>query len=219
MGKYRAVLWDLDGTLIASTDTYYKTLASLCDRFSFSLPQTLPSGACLYTVWKSLIHQDGPQLTFDSFLDELHEACLSPLTPASLRDNVEEVLSLLNQAQIKQSCVSNAMAYYINEALAKTEIASYFDHYIGRDHVEEGKPSPVPYLTSSQSFKMNPIDCLVIEDTPLGVEAAKKAGMTVVAFPNEHSRNDSFNQADYIVEDIHQVYEFLQLENLFRAAG
>ncbi|AIL12490.1 hypothetical protein IM40_01435 [Candidatus Paracaedimonas acanthamoebae] len=219
VSKYKAVLWDLDGTLIASTHTYYKTLASLCDRFSFTVPKIVPSGACLYTMWESLIHPEGPQLTFENFLDEIHEACLSPLTPASLRDNIAEVVEALNQAQIKQSCVSNSMTYYINEALTKTEIALYFEHWIGRDNVEEGKPSPVPYLTSSASLQIDPIDCLVIEDTPLGVEAAKRAGMTAVAFPNEHSGITSFSQADYIVKDIRQLYDFFESESLSHAEG
>ncbi|MBN9342926.1 MAG: hypothetical protein BGO76_07030 [Caedibacter sp. 38-128] len=219
MGKYKAVLWDLDGTLIASPNTYYKTLENLCDRFSFSVPKTVPAGACLYTMWDSLIHQGSPQLTFENFLDEIHDACLSHLTPASLRDNIGEVVLTLNKTQFKQACVSNGMAYYINEALMKTEIAPYFEHWIGRDNVAEGKPSPVPYLTSSLSFKIEPTDCLVIEDTPLGVDAAKRAGMTAVAFPNEHSRDASFSQADYIVEDIRELYELLGVERLSRVVG
>ncbi len=45
--------------------------------------------------------------------------------------------------------------------------------------VEEGKPSPVPYLSAAEQLGARPEDCLVIEDAPTGVEAGLRAGMTV----------------------------------------
>jgi sugar-phosphatase len=55
------------------------------------------------------------------------------------------------------------------------------EHLITADDVERGKPDPQPYLAGAAVLAVDPVDCLVIEDAPAGIEAGKAAGMTVLA--------------------------------------
>mgnify|MGYP001823509867 CR=1 FL=1 len=58
------------------------------------------------------------------------------------------------------------------------------------DDVEHGKPAPDPYLRAAELLGMDPAACLVVEDAPAGVQAAKSAGATVLALRTTHGRAD-----------------------------
>ncbi len=61
------------------------------------------------------------------------------------------------------------------------ELGDTFDYVATRDDVENGKPDPEIYLLVAGELGIDPGDCLVIEDSPTGVQAALNAGMLVVA--------------------------------------
>lgn len=75
-----------------------------------------------------------------------------------------------------------------------------FDVIITFDDVKRGKPSPEGYLLAAKQLAVKPTHCLVFEDTPFGIAAAKKAGMTVVALTTTHNENELQN-ADQIVSN------------------
>ena len=67
------------------------------------------------------------------------------------------------------------------------------------DDVFEGKPHPEPYVRAAEALDVAPSDCVVIEDTPAGIESALRAGMRVVAFESTHERG-ALCDADMIVD-------------------
>jgi mannitol-1-/sugar-/sorbitol-6-phosphatase len=67
--------------------------------------------------------------------------------------------------------------------------------------VERGKPDPEGYLTAARRLGVNPVEALVVEDAPPGIEAAKAAGMAAVALPTTHAR-DELGAADVVIESL-----------------
>ncbi len=61
------------------------------------------------------------------------------------------------------------------------------DVFVTSDDVQRGKPDPEPYLTAAGRLDLTPPDCLVVEDSPTGVSAAKAAAMRVVALLTTHA--------------------------------
>jgi sugar-phosphatase len=61
---------------------------------------------------------------------------------------------------------------------------------VGADDVSRGKPDPEPYLLAAQRLRLSPGRCLVIEDAPAGIEAARRAGMQVIAVTATHIGQD-----------------------------
>ena len=72
------------------------------------------------------------------------------------------------------------------------------------DDIENGKPSPDPYLRAAELLGVDPARCLVVEDAPAGVQAAKAAGATVLALRTTHPRED-LESADYHTDGLHSV--------------
>ena len=72
------------------------------------------------------------------------------------------------------------------------------------DDVTNGKPHPEPYLKGAAGLGFDPVDCLVIEDAPAGIEAARAAGMKVIGITSTY-RADSLVQADGVVEGLKHI--------------
>jgi sugar-phosphatase len=72
------------------------------------------------------------------------------------------------------------------------------------DDVRRGKPEPEPYLLAAQRLGIQPAQCVVIEDAPVGITAAHAAGMRAIAVVTTH-RPQALSEADIIVREIANV--------------
>lgn len=100
-------------------------------------------------------------------------------------------VGLLHEA--RRSCNYVALAtmshrLQVQRVLSILEIVDYFDFIATRDDVERGKPNPEMYLLVARELNLTPADCLVIEDSPAGVQAALAAGMQVIAVTTPFTR-------------------------------
>jgi HAD superfamily hydrolase (TIGR01509 family) len=87
-------------------------------------------------------------------------------------------------AQRPVAVASSAHREVIDAALEATDLADVFGVVVSSDEVEHGKPAPDVYLATARRLGVEPIRCLVVEDSYNGVRAARAAGMAVVLVPN-----------------------------------
>jgi sugar-phosphatase len=76
---------------------------------------------------------------------------------------------------------------------------------ISADDIVHGKPNPEPYLKGARLLGYQPHDCLVFEDTPPGIRAARSAEMTVIAMPNTYSV-DELSEADLVISSMQSLH-------------
>jgi len=72
------------------------------------------------------------------------------------------------------------------------------------EDVANGKPHPEPYLTGAKRMGFNPVDCLVIEDAPAGIQAAHAGGMKVVGITSTYAAA-RLNEADFVIQRLPQI--------------
>jgi len=89
--------------------------------------------------------------------------------------------------------------------LKKTGLDKIFSVVITNADYVKKKPNPEPYLTTAKKLGLEPSECVVIEDTPVGVESAKAAGMKCIALPNEFTKKQDFSKADLIVDSADKI--------------
>ncbi len=89
-------------------------------------------------------------------------------------------------------------------ALGELDLAGIFNCIVFGQQVRESKPSPQIYLLAAERLQATPSDCVVIEDSPLGVRAAKTAGMKCLAVTNTHHR-ENLHEADTVVDSLQDV--------------
>lgn len=95
------------------------------------------------------------------------------------------------------------------EKLEHGSLKKYFKTIVTIDDVCEGKPSPEGYLLAAQRLLVSPHQCLVIEDTQKGANAAKAAGMDVVAITTSHEKAH-FKHVDFIADNYQEIADWIQ---------
>lgn len=119
-----------------------------------------------------------------------------------------EFLETLKSKNIKMAVVSSTSSRSVVTALNRLSLLKYFDAIICGDMVKETKPSPEGYLKAAKLLNANPDDCIVIEDSPIGIQAGKNAGMKVIGFTGSTHVQDTSNA------DI-EVKSFTELMDLY----
>jgi beta-phosphoglucomutase len=203
MKTSRAVLWDMDGTLIDSEDlhwiswrntlahegvfiTHRQFLSSFGQRNDSILSEWLGAGAtpermerianAKEELYRRRVRRNGisPLPGVANWLHRLHqEGWLQAIASAAPRANIDAVL----------------------EALSATHI---FQGIVSAEDVHRGKPDPEVYLTAAARVGVPPERCIVIEDAVAGVEGARRAGMKSIGV----SRDGKHLPADIVLQSL-----------------
>ncbi len=114
----------------------------------------------------------------------------------------------LHRIGVPQAVASSSERHYFN--LKITQHKEWYKIFqcivIGDDpEIQHGKPAPDIFLVSAKRLNASPARCLVFEDSPAGVEAARAAGMYVVAVPDPHMDDAAYRNAHQIIRDLNDV--------------
>lgn len=206
MSAARAVLWDMDGTLIDSEEFHWiswrntmanegiaitreQFLASFGQRNDSIIPQWLGAAATPERIdrianakeelYRHLIRRDGisPLPGVAHWIHELHkQGWLQAIASAAPRANIDAVLEALSASHIFQGIVS-------------------------AEDVHRGKPDPEVYLVAASRVGALPGSCIVVEDAAAGIEGARRAGMRSIGVTHDGNHL----QADVVVESLDQL--------------
>ena len=92
----------------------------------------------------------------------------------------------------------------VAEAVAYLGIEKYIRFFLGCEDYSPGKPDPSGFLLAASRVDVSPRQCLVFEDSGVGVQAAKKAGMACVALWRRKAPARELSEADEVLEDLAQ---------------
>jgi HAD superfamily hydrolase (TIGR01509 family) len=115
-----------------------------------------------------------------------------------LISGLDEFLKRAYEAKIPMGIGSAAIPFNIDFVLDQLSIRKYFSAIVSAEDVEISKPHPETFLKAARLLNTSPADCLVFEDAPKGVEAARNAGIPCVVLTTLHSCND-FPVSDHVV--------------------
>jgi HAD superfamily hydrolase (TIGR01509 family) len=140
---------------------------------------------------------------FDPWYREAFEAELQPI------EHIVELLNALDAAGIPTCVASSGSHERMRFTLGHTGL---YDRFAGRifsaTEVAEGKPSPLLFLHAAEQMETRPGQCLVVEDSRFGVQAAAAAGMPVVGYSGSVTPAETLRAAgaDYVVGDLRDVF-------------
>lgn len=123
---------------------------------------------------------------------EIYRPYMKPL------DGLMEFLEAAKLARIPMGIGSAAIPFNIDFVLDELNIRHYFSTIVSAFDVPVSKPNPAVFLKGADDLGVDPVDCIVFEDAPKGVEAAANAGMKAVAITTMHTA-DEFNQYNNII--------------------
>ena len=118
-------------------------------------------------------------------------------------DGFFDLLEYLQLTNLKMAIVTGGHRDRIIP-FAKEYLDGYFSGFVCSDDVKNTKPFPEPYLKGAESLGLIPEECIVIENAPLGIQAAKAAGIKTIAIETTLS-NKYLKEADFIVQFFSEV--------------
>jgi len=121
-----------------------------------------------------------------------------------LAEGVEALLKDLKRRGFRLAIGSSAPPENLDVFWTGLALGGYFDARVTNEEITESKPAPQTFLRAAQKIGLAPARCAVVEDAVQGVQAARAAGMTVVAVTTTRGR-DELNQADRIVDSLAEL--------------
>jgi len=121
-----------------------------------------------------------------------------------LAPGAEVLLKDLKRHGFRLAIGSSAPPENLDIFWRRLALADYFDARVTKEETTESKPSPQTFLKAAGKLGLPPARCAVVEDAVPGVQAARAAGMPVVAVTTTHSRED-LAQADRVVESLSKL--------------
>lgn len=230
----KLICFDLDGTLIDSVGIWNQVDATLIQKLS-NIEVDLNAIQQQRDLQLKIFRQSpDPYLEYCGYLNESYGFELAKAEVKSRRYTIsrhflDHVVELKPQAELliqalKQqgmrlaltttTSVYNIQRYQHNNQNINQKINFNDDFAImlTRENVENIKPHPEMYLKALQHFDVQAEDCLIIEDSLIGVEAANNAGIDVVAIYDQYSAHEIEEikaKADYFVEDFAALLSFV----------
>ncbi|HOD53775.1 MAG TPA: HAD family phosphatase [Candidatus Cloacimonadota bacterium] len=217
----KAVIFDLDGTLIDSMGIWKKVDIDFLKKRNIAVPEHLFNDFNGGNSFNDLAVYFKEKFSLKESLDEIKNEWHQMVEEyyrkeLEIKDNAIDVLNLLKDKNIKLAIGTSNSEYLTREVLKLNHIEDYFSSISCGCHDIKGKPYPDIFMNASSELAVEAENCLVIEDSLPGVQAAKNAGMMVFSIFDEHcgaELNDVIHQSDRHFNNHKELYEYLR-ENL-----
>ncbi len=209
---FEAILFDLDGTLIDTEQADFTAGQMLAQEMGVKISLDFWAENVVgimegYDIFfAELQRQSKKNGTTKEFLwQRLQQLWEQTMQNMALMPGATPLLSGLRASGYRVGLASASDQAWVYRWLNHFDLHPYFHTITTGDDVRQNKPAPDIYYLAAEQLQVSPQKCLVFEDSVFGIQAAKSAGMTVVAVPNTITRNLDFNQADKIINGLNQI--------------
>ncbi len=198
------MLWDLDGVLVDSTQYHFEAFRRLMAEVGRDLRESefrrlfgLRNEAILRALLGELSPEDVAALAARK--EEIFRQLISGRVRAL--PGAAELVERLATAQVRQAIVSSTPLANIRLILHSLGLEGRFATIVGEEDVRKGKPDPEGLLTAAARLDVRPEACLVLEDAPEGLAAARSAGMRTIGVATTRAPQE-LSEADLVVRTL-----------------
>ncbi|MDA3813042.1 MAG: HAD family phosphatase, partial [Candidatus Cloacimonetes bacterium] len=215
--KYKAVIFDLDGTLIDSMGIWLQVDKEYLIKRGIPVPSDLfkdvPEGNSFNEICQYFKDKFKLPDTIEEIGAEWTEmVALHYKTEIRLNAGAKELIEYLHEQNVKMAIGTSNTKYLAETVLKANGVLQYFESIVTGCEEIKGKPYPDIFLKAAQELKDDPTDCLVIEDTLHGVLESHNGGMDAFAIFDDNDTHDIENlkkEAEFYAEDFWEILEKL----------
>ena len=185
MSIFRAVAWDIDGTLIDSEPLHQRALVAASAALGVDLSDIEPEafrGVHAIDIWEAIKPRFPAGASFQTWIAAIegyyvaHAGELEP-SPGAL-----EAMRKLAEHGIAQACVSNSGRAIVDANIEALGIGKIIAFSLSLDDVSSGKPDTEPYREAARRFALQAAEVVGVEDSGAGARSARAAGLYVVGY-------------------------------------
>ena len=182
--KIKAIIFDMDGVIFDTEMIYLKVWSEVFEKYGYKMTKeiyALVLGTGRENVKKVFVSHFGSDLPIDDMYIEKDENLAKEIEKGvPLKSGVYEILEYLKENDFKIALATSAISKRAFKQLKQANIENFFNAIVCRDEVKETKPNPDIFLKAADKLMVKPEQCIVIEDSSAGIEAAFNAGMVPI---------------------------------------
>ena len=208
-----AAIFDIDGTLVDTYDAHHASWIEVSAHIGHDLQEdqfARQFGRMNDPIIRELFEFAGRSSPGS---DEIRS--LADRKEADFRSIIEdafpempgatELVAALHEAGWRLAAGTSAPAENADMFRSKLGCGPLFETIVTGDDVQHGKPDPEVFLMAAERLGVEPVECIVIEDAPAGVEAARRAGMASVGFCSKGRTRDELSAADLVIDSLDEL--------------
>jgi mannitol-1-/sugar-/sorbitol-6-/2-deoxyglucose-6-phosphatase len=209
----KAVIFDMDGLLIDSEPLWLRAVTKAYKSVGINITKELHNEMRGRRTNENVAHMyrrfkwQGvtPEQMEDLIIDDL---VVMVKAEGALMPGVHNALQICKKAGLPVAIASSSMKRVIDAVVDTLEIREHFGHIYSAEYEQYGKPHPGVFLKVADHFGVIPADCLVFEDSPPGVIAAKSAQMKCIAVPAKDNKDHAVIKiADLVIDSLEDFDE------------
>ena len=208
MYEQYAVIFDVDGVLIDSGQIHYESWKKLANEIGVAFSKQYfekTFGKQGIPTLKKIVSKNVSDKQLHEWV-ELKEVYYREMIKDNLTalPGVIPLIKELKENSFKLAVATSGPPKNTTLLLKTLNINHFFDQIITAADIKNGKPAPDIFLMVSMNLNISPKNCLVIEDAPVGIKAAKKAKMKCIALTTTHERS-KLVKADLIIDSLTEI--------------
>lgn len=209
MSEIKAVIFDLDGTLLDNNEFHLKAWKKYLkdngmeisdEDFKKYISGKTNADAVAFLYKNAVATEEAAKIYLkkEEMYRKMYEKDIAPVAGLS------GFLSDLQSHNITMAIATSGVQVNIDFMFQHLPIKHHFKEIINSAHIIKGKPDPEIFLKTADALQIPPENCIVFEDSLAGVKAGKAAGMKVVALTTSH-KAEELNEADMIIKDYTEI--------------
>ena len=205
-----AVIFDVDGVLVDSYRAHFESWRRMAESLHRDFSEDLfvttfgrVSREIIAEHWGAGCMSDEEIIRFDQKKEALYREIVAADFPAM--DGAAELIRQLSLAGFRLSVGSSGPPENVALAVERLGAVEYFHARVTGGDVTRGKPDPQVFLTAASRLGVPPERCAVVEDAPVGVTAANRAGMASIALLSTGHTADTVQHARLIVKSLREL--------------
>lgn len=206
----KAIIFDMDGVLVDSEPFYLNSFQEFIEKHHGNvIPSVLHAiaGASAKQTW-IYVSQMWPEPITPENVRKIYKQEYTDFQipyKEALFPGIQMMLSELKQMGFCLALASSSSEEAIKKMLAETNLESYFSCLVSGKWFKDSKPNPAIYLHTLKLLDLTPEECIAVEDSTYGIQAAKNAGIQVIAVKDSRFSFDQSEADDWVEKTVDLV--------------
>jgi HAD superfamily hydrolase (TIGR01509 family) len=211
MSVFRAVAWDIDGTLIDSEPLHQRGLVAASAALGVDLSDIEPEafrGVHAIDIWTALEPRFPAGSVFEAWIAAIEAYYVAHTDELQPIPGAIEAMREVAARGMAQACVSNSGRRIVDANIKALGIGKLIAFSLSLADVSAGKPDPEPYSEAARRFALQPAEVVAVEDSGAGARSARAAGLYVVGYAPE---GNAFVGADRSIVEMKEVVALFEI--------